>query len=206
MSETQSGETRSPARTSSAIKLALVLIVIVAALYAACALIFKPRGSDLKSLAVGPMTKLVVAAKPAPQPIAAEGPDGHPVTLADFKGQVVVVNLWANWCAPCVKEMPTLAQLQTRYAGKPVKVLAISLDKKPDEIARAKAFLADKRPLAYYHGDYALVFALTPAPEGLPTTLIFDRAGRERARLEGGADWSTAEADKVVDRVLAMAN
>jgi hypothetical protein len=100
--------------------------------------------------------------------------------------------------------MPTLAQLQSRYAGKPVKVLPISLDKGADDIAKAKAFISDKAPLGFYHGDYAMAFAITPAAEGLPTTLIFDRSGRERARLEGGADWSTPEASRVIDALLAQ--
>jgi thiol-disulfide isomerase/thioredoxin len=202
MSETQGGG--APAGKSKALFAVLAAIVIVAALYAGYAVVFKPHGGDLKSLATGPMAKLVVDANPASQPIQAQGPDGKNISLADLKGDVVVVNLWATWCAPCVKEMPTLAQLQSRYAGKPVKVLPISLDKGPDDIAKAKAFISDKAPLGFYHGDYAMAFAITPAAEGLPTTLIFDRSGRERARLEGGADWSTPEASRVIDALLAQ--
>ncbi len=151
------------------------------------------------------MAKLVVADKPAAQPISAEGPDGKTVNLADLKGDVVVVNLWASWCAPCVREMPTLAALQARYAGKPVKVLAISLDKGPEDLAKAKAFIADKPPLVFYRGDYGMAFSITPAAEGLPTTILVGRDGRERARLSGGADWSTPEARAVIDRLLAHA-
>jgi thiol-disulfide isomerase/thioredoxin len=117
---------------------------------------------------------------------------------------VVVVNLWATWCAPCVKEMPTLAKLQEAYAGKPVKVMAISLDKGQPDIDKARAFIADKAPLVFYHGDYGLAFSVDPPTEGLPTTLIYDRSGHERARLTGGADWSTPEARAVLDRVLAL--
>ena len=201
MSETQGGGT--PARKSKAPIFALALIVLAAALYAGYGLIFKPHGGDLKSLATGPMAKLVVDAKPMPQTLQAQGPDGRTATLADFKGDVVVVNLWATWCAPCKEEMPTLARMQAHYAGKGVKVLPISLDKGDGDIAKAKVFIADKPPLAFYHGDYALAFALSPPTEGLPTTLIFDRSGNERARLVGGADWSTAQADRIIDRLLA---
>ena len=124
--------------------------------------------------------------------------------LSTFRGRYVLLNLWATWCAPCVKEMPTLAKLQSEYAGKPVKVIAISLDKGDADVAKARAFIADKAPLQFYHGDYSLAFSLTPAAEGLPTTLLFDRDGRERARLAGGADWSTPEAKAVIDRLLAQ--
>ena len=201
MSETQGGGP--PARKSKAPIVALALIVLVAALYAGYAVLFKPHGVPLKSLATGPMSKLVVDAKPTPQTLVAQGLDGKTMSLADFKGDVVVVNLWATWCAPCKEEMPTLAKMQSRYAAKGVKVLPIILDKGDDHIAAAKAFIADKPPLAFYHGDYAIAFALTPPTEGLPTTLIFDRSGAERARLVGGADWSTDQADKVIDTLLA---
>jgi thiol-disulfide isomerase/thioredoxin len=203
MKQTQSGETKSPGKNARLAWAGLGLIVILAALYGAYAMLFKPHSESLKPLARGEMAKLVVVEKPAPQPILAVGPDGRAVRLSDFKGQVVLVNLWATWCAPCVKEMPTLASLQARYAGRPVKVLAISLDKGPEDIAKARAFIADKAPLQFFHGDYALAFSITPPAEGLPTTLVFDRSGREQARLSGGADWSGADADAVINHLLA---
>ncbi len=160
----------------------------------------------LKSLAKGEMAKLVVPDKtPAPIDLAAQGPAGEAVKLSDLKGQIVVVNLWATWCAPCVKEMPTLARLQSDYAAKPVKVLAISLDKGPEDIAKARAFIAARPPLTFYHGEYSLAFKVDPPAEGLPTTILYDRSGRERARLSGGADWSTTEARAVLDRLLTEA-
>ena len=183
----------------------LALVAIVAVLYAGYALVFKSgQSDDLKPLAKGEMAKLEVPAKLVPSPpIVAQGPNGETVRLADLKGQVVVVNLWASWCAPCIKEMPSLAKLQNAYAGKSVKVLAISLDKGQPDIDKAKAFIADKQPLLFYHGEYSLAFAVDPPTEGLPTTILYDRTGRERARLSGGADWSTPEAHAVLDRLLA---
>ena len=183
----------------------LALVAIVAVLYAGYALVFKSgQSDDLKPLAKGEMAKLEVPAKLAPPPpIVAQGPGGEVVRLADLKGQVVVINLWASWCAPCIKEMPTLARLQTAYAGKSVKVLAISLDKGQPDIDKAKAFISDKQPLAFYHGEYSLAFSVDPPAEGLPTTILYDRSGHERARLSGGADWSTPEAHAVLDRLLA---
>ena len=179
---------------------ALLALVV---LYAAVAVIFKSGGGGLKPLATGEMAKLQVAGAPAPAPaLVAEGPDGKPVTLSDLKGRVVVVNLWASWCAPCVKEMPTLARLQADYGSKGLQVLPISLDKGA-EIDKARAFLADKAPLRFYHADYSLAFSLMPKEQGLPTTILYGRDGRERARLAGGADWTSPEARKVIDRLLA---
>ena len=178
------------------------LIGVAAALYVMPGCSSKP--ADLKSLATGDMARLVVdaapfAAPPAPFTDAA----GKSHTLADFKGKVVVVNLWATWCAPCVQEMPTLARLQTEYAGKPLEVVTIDLDS-PDDKANAQAFLAKRPPLTFYaEPTYTLARTFTPPVEGLPTTLIIDQKGNVRARLSGGADWSGAQAKKVFDALLA---
>jgi thiol-disulfide isomerase/thioredoxin len=206
MSQVQNDGTQTPRKRGAIVWLLVGLIAVAAALYGAIWFAAKSgHGAGLKDLAKGEMSKLVVAEKWTPPPaITAQDADGRTVTLSALKGQVVVVNLWATWCAPCVKEMPTLAKLQGAYAGQEVKVLPISLDKGPEDIAKAKAFIADKAPLKFYHGDYDLAFSLNPPAEGLPTTLIFDRNGRERARLSGGADWSTPEAKAVLDRVLSL--
>lgn len=175
---------------------------LAAVLYAMAAGCSKP--ADLKSLATGPMAKLTVAAKPGAAPGGAfTGPDGKPMHLADLKGQVVVVNYWATWCGPCKEEMPSLAALAKDYAGKPVKVVAISVDRTEDGQA-AKDFLKGHGGLSFYNDPhYELIFSMTPRPDGIPTTVIYDKQGRERARLSGGADWSTAQAKKVMDTVLA---
>jgi thiol-disulfide isomerase/thioredoxin len=161
--------------------------------------------ADLKSLATGPMAKLVVAAQPAPAPdIAFIGPDGKTMKLADLKGQVVVVNFWATWCGPCKEEMPSLAKLAKDYAEKGVKVVPISVDRLDDGPA-AKDFLKSHGGLQFYNDpEYRVVFGLTPRPDGIPTTVIYDKTGKERARLSGGADWSTDQARKVMDAVLAQ--
>ncbi|HEY4030235.1 MAG TPA: TlpA disulfide reductase family protein [Caulobacteraceae bacterium] len=161
-------------------------------------------GADLKSLATGPMAKLVLPAQPASEPdIAFTGPDGKPMKLADLKGQVVVVNFWATWCGPCKEEMPSLAKMSKDYADRGLKVVAISVDRLQDGAA-ARDFLKTHGGLQFYNDpDYRVVFGLVPRPDGIPTTVIYDKAGKEQARLSGGADWSTDQAKKVMDAVLA---
>lgn len=206
MNEVQEGAGPGKKRKSTVLWAAVALIATVGVLYGASRMLSRDEAAQgLAPLAKGDMAKLTVADGPGPETaIKAVDADGKPVTLADFKGEVVVVNLWATWCAPCVREMPELARLQAAYEGKPVKVVAVSLDKGEADIAKAKAFIADKKPLRFYHGDYAVAFEVTPPAGGLPTTILYDRTGRERARLAGGADWSRPDAKAVIDRLLAM--
>jgi thiol-disulfide isomerase/thioredoxin len=184
--------------------IAFAAVGAVAVLYVIASASFKPAGApDLNSLAKGEMKKLVVASAPQPAPaIPFTDGAGKTVTLAQFKGKVTVVNFWATWCGPCVTEMPSLAKLQAAYAGAPLQVVAISVDR-ADDVADARKFLAQHGSLAFYSDpNYALPFGVTPRIAGLPTTIIYDRKGMELARLSGGADWSGRDAHAVIDAVL----
>lgn len=139
----------------------------------------------------------------APPAYAFNNAEGKAVTAASFKGKVVVLNIWATWCGPCKLEMPTLARLAQAYAGKPVEVVAVSIDK-ADALEQAKAFLAGNAPLKFYNDPQAkLPWALKPAAGGMPTTLILGKDGLERGRISGDADWAGEGAKKVIDKVLS---
>ncbi|MFC3076606.1 TlpA family protein disulfide reductase [Phenylobacterium terrae] len=178
---------------------------VAAVLYIIGAALIKPGGGgELERLAKGEMAKLEVPLEPtrAPGHVFHDGA-GNPVRIGDFKGQVVVMNIWATWCAPCVLEMPTLAALQKSYAGKPVKVVAVSVDQE-DDLAKAQAFIAKHAPLDFYiDRERKISFVLTPPAPGMPTTVIYGPDGVERARLAGEADWTSPEAKAVIDAVLA---
>ncbi|MDP3592724.1 TlpA disulfide reductase family protein [Phenylobacterium sp.] len=162
------------------------------------------RETNLKSLATGEMAKFVTPLEAAPAPVNSfQDPTGAPKRIADFKGKVTVVNLWATWCGPCVIEMPTLAKLAADYQGKPVEIVAISVDR-PDDADKARAFIAKHAPLAFYHDPkMALPFAFKPTASGMPTTIIYGADGVERGRLAGGADWGGKDAKALIDKVLA---
>ena len=117
---------------------------------------------------------------------------GQRRTLADFAGAPVLVNLWATWCAPCVKEMPTLDAVARE--GK-LKVAAISQDM--DE-GKAKAFLAQRRFAAlqpYFDPRLGLSLAFQA---NLPTTILYGADGREKWRVAGEMDWTGATARKLL--------
>ena len=137
--------------------------------------------------------------EPVPS-LALETPAGETVSLDAFAGKVVVLNLWATWCAPCKREMPTLATLQAAFDPGELRVVALAVDRAGFDAL--EAFLAEVDALGLElvrdaGGDAARAL---DAP-GLPLTLIVDRAGRERFRHAGYADWSTPE---VVDAVTEL--
>jgi thiol-disulfide isomerase/thioredoxin len=128
---------------------------------------------------------------------------GKTLTTADFKGKVVVLNLWATWCAPCKLEMPTLAKLQAAYVGKPVEVVAVSIDKS-EQADAARAFIAANAPLKFYSDpDAKMPWRLKPIAAGMPTTVILGRDGLERGRVSGEANWAGQDAHALIDKVLA---
>jgi thiol-disulfide isomerase/thioredoxin len=123
-------------------------------------------------------------------------PDGEPVSLADFRGQPLLLNLWATWCAPCVVEMPALDALAAR--GDAIRVLAVSQDMEGQE-AKVAAFFEERRLKSlepYQDKQLGLMEKLNA--EVLPTTLLYDSEGREVWRVTGAFDWTGAEATKLL--------
>ncbi len=205
MSEVQS---EAAAKKRNPVRLALggvILVGVAAVLYVIATASFKPSGpADLTEFKKGTLVKLEVPATPRAAPTTVfTSLDGKPTTLADFKGRVVVMNLWATWCAPCKAEMPTLAKLQAVYATQPVTVLPISVDRDSDLNLINEEMAANPPLKTYRDPGYKLSFAMDPRAAGYPTTVIYDRQGRERARMAGPADWSGPEARGIVEKLLA---
>ena len=117
---------------------------------------------------------------------------GTPKHFADFKGKFLIVNLWATWCAPCIKEMPSLARLAKALPADRFQVLAISLDRGGVEQVRS---FWDKLALAPFEPfiDPSTRLGLILKAQGMPTTLILDPEGREIGRIEGGAIWDSPD-------------
>ena len=135
------------------------------------------------------------AAAPA---VTFRDPDGGDISLADFRGNPVLVNLWASWCAPCVKELPTLDKLAERHAiDGQLGVIAVSQDIGPQ--SSVEAFLAQHKIAhigAFHDPEMALTSVL--AVQIMPTTVLYDAAGKEVWRFTGDLDWTSAEAAKLL--------
>jgi thiol-disulfide isomerase/thioredoxin len=156
-----------------------------------------------RELATGSLAAFLVKPerKAVPELMFQDG-EGKPLTLAAWKGRVVLVNLWATWCAPCRKEMPVLAALQAKLGSKDFEVVAISVDRKGVEASSAflKETGADGLKL-YVEPSAAILNSLQAL--GLPATVLVDRQGREIGRLLGPAQWDSAEAVALITAAVA---
>lgn len=158
-------------------------------------------------LARGEVAALQVRTRPQPAPeVSFKAPDGRDLSLADFRGRTILLNLWATWCAPCRHEMPALDRLQQRLGGPDFEVVAINID--TTRLERPKQFLdeAGVSALANYADHSAQVFqSLKKAGKafGMPTTLLIDGEGCELANLAGPADWASGDALALVRAALS---
>ena len=142
----------------------------------------------------GTLAKFELASAPKALPeIGFEDADDKALNLADYKGKVVLLNFWATWCVPCVKEMPSLDRLQAEMGKDKFVVVPLSLDgpSKP----RVAPFYKDKN-LAnlgiYFDKGRKVQQALDVSV--LPTSILIDKEGREIGRIQGEADWDKPEA------------
>jgi thiol-disulfide isomerase/thioredoxin len=130
---------------------------------------------------------------------------GRKHTLADWRGRTVLLNLWATWCVPCRKEMPTLDALQDKLGGPGFEVVAVNIDTRDAD--KPKRFLQEigVRKLAYYADPSAKTFQDLKEigrAFGMPTTMLVDPHGCELGTIAGPADWASADALKLIQAAL----
>lgn len=128
--------------------------------------------------------------------------DGRDLTLADFHGRVVLLNIWATWCAPCREEMPTLDALQARLGGEDFHVLPLSIDRAGlGPVRRFYDEIGIRHLEMYLAEDIRAMLAF--AVIGLPTTILIDRQGHELGRLSGPADWDSRGNITLFETIIA---
>jgi len=142
--------------------------------------------------------------KGSPQPPLLDLPDldNHQHNLADYRGQVVLVNFWASWCPPCVHEMPSMQNLQNHFAGQPFTILAVNMAEEPKAIKR---FLRD---------DVKVNFTILQDADGstlnrwkvfaYPTSYLIGRDGTIKYALFGAIDWDTPDVISIVNKLLTQ--
>ena len=139
------------------------------------------------------------AATPAPE-LKAQDLTGATRTLADYRGKVVLLNFWASWCPPCLREMPSMERLREKMTGRPLAIVALDSAETAEEV---NAFLSKMK----------LGFPILLDPDGsntkrwkvfaLPTTFLLDAQGRVRYVLTGPTEWDEGEALEVIESLLA---
>lgn len=153
----------------------------------------RARAEVSARLAKGAMARFKITnpAKPVPD-LEFLNADDRPMRLSDLNGKVRLINLWATWCAPCVKEMPSLDRLQEMLPKERFVILPISLDgpTKPKVAPFYRDQNLDNLGIYYDKGKKAMS---TLGVTLLPTSILVDPAGRELGRIEGDADWDTPE-------------
>jgi thiol-disulfide isomerase/thioredoxin len=176
-----------------------LLICLGVVALAACQKASQPASNQVSPAAPGEQVKGVDRShKGTAAPGASfNDPDGKPISLRAFAGKPTLVNLWASWCAPCVKELPTLDKLAQARNGE-LNVVAISQDMDVPH-ASVVAFLTTHGIAtlnSYQDPKMALSGAL--GAEVLPTSILYDANGREIWRYVGDQDWTSADAARLV--------
>ena len=160
----------------------------------------QPANEAAPSAEPGPVKGVDRSHKGQPAPVAMfNNPDGGETSLAKFKGVPVLVNLWATWCAPCVKELPTLDRLAAahRIDGQ-LAVVAVSQDSGPQVSVKVFLTKLNAKDLGAYHDPkMGLSGALGPDTV-LPTSILYDANGKEVWRYVGDVDWTGPEATRLL--------
>ena len=172
---------------------AMAAILVVGFLVIAGSALDKGDTGGLASYARGEMRQFTSLDNPPAQPdVAYSDADGNEVRLSDYRGQVILVNFWATWCGPCVEEMPALDRLQAEMGGDDFQVVTVSLDRGMDEVI---AFFdrMELENLPIIHDTNLASFSRIQTP-GLPTSVLYDRQGRELGRVTAPAEWDSEDA------------
>jgi thiol-disulfide isomerase/thioredoxin len=154
----------------------------------------------------GQVAAVNVATRPLKIPdLAFEDASGKKLTLASFRGRTVLLNLWATWCVPCRREMPTLDALEGQLGSARFQVVAVNIDTRDPD--KPKKFLQQigVKKLSYYADPSAKAFQDLKSigrAFGMPTTLLVDPHGCEIGTIAGPAEWSSKDAVKLIEAAL----
>jgi thiol-disulfide isomerase/thioredoxin len=136
-----------------------------------------------------------VGARPAAPDISGQTLTGQHLSLASYRGSIVVLNFWASWCGPCRAEAPDFAALSSRLRSRGVRFLGINVRDDPTGAAGfVRTFQIDYPSLNDPGEEIAAAFSKTVPPAAIPTTLVIDRSGRIAGRIVGGASYDALKA------------
>jgi thiol-disulfide isomerase/thioredoxin len=161
----------------------------------------------LAPLAKGEVAAFGVQQSPRPLvPVSFNDGNGKALTIADFKGRTVLLNLWATWCAPCRHEMPALDKLQATLGGPDFEVVSVNIDQRNLERPRKWLAEANITKLAFYADPSVKIFQDLKAAGravGMPTTILIDKDGCDLGAVNGPAEWASEDALALIKAAMA---
>lgn len=161
----------------------------------------KSETGALDSYARGEMRAFVTLSDPPAQPaLAFTDPEGGEHLLSDYRGKVILVNLWATWCGPCVEEMPALNRLQQRFGGDEFDVVTISFDRTFEPIG--EFFEREQIDALPVLRDASFTSLNLVGALGLPMSILYDGHGREIGRVPAPAEWDSDDAHRLVQAAI----
>ncbi|WP_321395133.1 TlpA disulfide reductase family protein [Emcibacter sp.] len=179
---------------------ALIALVIVALFFLKDG--DTPKESPLQALAVGKMAKFTPKAPPTRlSDLPFTSPSGEQITLSSFEGKVILLNVWATWCAPCRHEMPDLEALNQEMQSDDFQVVILSMDRGGREASQKFLDEIGVTSLEPYL-DPTGKFSRSIGVLGLPVTILINERGEELGRLVGPAEWSSPDARSLIEHVL----
>lgn len=179
----------------------MLLIAVIACVFVIIQSCSIEQSPSLQRFAKGGLKKLQVLDPPPAQPqMTFKTADGGDISLSDFRGKTVLLNVWATWCVPCVAEIPSLDTLQAQKGSPNFVVITISMDRHIDD---AKAFFdkANINDLTLYH-DPTYGISAKVGVEGIPISIFYNPNGKEIVRIPGDVNWQSAETNALLDAVL----
>ena len=182
--------------------LAMLVLGVAGLLYVVFSGMDKGETGSLDSYARGEMSGFITVADAPAQPALTYADDqGVEVSLADYRGKVVLLNLWATWCGPCVEEMPALNRLQQEFGGEQFDVVTISFDRTYEPIVEFfERESIDSLPTLR---DASFTLNTLVGARGLPMSILYDGYGREIGRVPVPADWDSAEAHTLIEAAIS---
>jgi len=147
-----------------------------------------------------PQLNLIEVGSTAPDFDALQLPSGKPVTIEDYRGKVVLLNIWATWCPPCKVEMPSMESLHRKLAGTDFRLVAVSVDEEDSTVVNA---FVKEMGLTFeiLHNRDASIRRIYQTT-GVPESFVIDRDGVIVKKIIGAADWEAPVNEALIRRLL----
>ncbi|MBN8649431.1 MAG: TlpA family protein disulfide reductase [Caulobacterales bacterium] len=197
--------------TKNNVKIALLLLAFISATF----IIYKVYTSASLSINANPLERHkqgtfsaleILKAPPSIKEHKFLDENGNSINLSTIKGRVKIVNIWATWCPPCVREMPELAEIAVKYKAQGIVMIPINIDKLEKSLEAKKQLEKLSNGKLQFYSDPEMAIPFPLLVKGFPTTIFYDENNIEILRIGGAPNWKSKEADDLIFEVLKQSN